>query len=537
MRTTFRLATGVAALATAVAGVALPAQAATHDPAPVGQGTSWLTSQLTNGIVHNDQYGFDDLGLSADIAIALHAIDKTSPTVAEIAEAVEPKAASDWYQSTYDGVTTTYGGSVAKAAVLAHAGGKDMMSYDGVNLVTLLEGLVADSGPAKGRVGNENDSYGDANVIGQAYTVEALHTAGSDEADAALDYLADQQCPSGFFRLDFTKSTTAADQTCKGGRASGASDPNADVTAIALLALLPQADNSTRAARAIGRGEAWLMSRQAADGSFGGGATTEAANVNSTGLAGWALGELGDVRAAEQAAIWVRRHQVAPITSCPTKLDSQQGAVAYDGSTLAAGRKNGITVASQDQWRRAGAQSIPVLQWAPAGAAHLKVKATKGYVRAGKAVKVSISGVGAGTTVCLIGGGHQVLASAGQDGLVGTRVTAPAGTARRSLTVTDGTATAATSIDVLGAKKLHPKLTKKFVKRTKAAKVVVKGLAPRETVRIRWHGHVVAKGTAGKGGNFIADFRVGKKLGSAKVKVTGQFGAIRHGYATVRVVG
>ena len=49
--------------------------------------------------------------------------------------------------------------------------------------------------------------------------------------------------------------------------------------------------------------------RQRADGSFGGGPTTEAPNTNSTGLAAWALGLTGQAAAAERAASWVRGRQ------------------------------------------------------------------------------------------------------------------------------------------------------------------------------------------------------------------------------------
>ena len=54
---------------------AAPVQAAgpTADRA-VQAGASWLTGQLTDGLVFNDQYGgFNDYGLSADFAFALYA--------------------------------------------------------------------------------------------------------------------------------------------------------------------------------------------------------------------------------------------------------------------------------------------------------------------------------------------------------------------------------------------------------------------------------------------------------------------------------
>ena len=53
---------GAAAL---TAGVALVAPArADAATTPVGDGATWLAGQLTGGLVHNDQYSFDDYGLT-----------------------------------------------------------------------------------------------------------------------------------------------------------------------------------------------------------------------------------------------------------------------------------------------------------------------------------------------------------------------------------------------------------------------------------------------------------------------------------------
>ena len=144
-RITARAATLLAVPAltlTALAATSAPASAAV-DPTPVDVGASWLSSQLTDGIVHNDQYDFDDIGLSADVGLGLAAVGGHDDTVHAIAAAVEPRAHDEWYTSTYDGVTTLYAGSLAKAAVFAQTAGADPTDFGGEDLISELEGTVS----------------------------------------------------------------------------------------------------------------------------------------------------------------------------------------------------------------------------------------------------------------------------------------------------------------------------------------------------------------------------------------------------------
>ena len=90
-----KLTHGLAAVAVAASTlVAAPAGAATPtDPAgarTVSAGAAWLEAQLADGILHNDEYDFDDLGLSADIAFALDTVGGHGATVETIALAAEP---------------------------------------------------------------------------------------------------------------------------------------------------------------------------------------------------------------------------------------------------------------------------------------------------------------------------------------------------------------------------------------------------------------------------------------------------------------
>jgi hypothetical protein len=333
---------------------------AAHDTAALSAGATWLSSQVTDGAVHNDQYDIDDYGLSIDVALALHAADEQPDTVRAVGDRLAEHV--DEYTSPGYGTLTSAGGT-AKLVVLAQAVGDDPTAYGGTNLLARLEETVADKGPALGRVQDaldpkQADALDYANVVGQAYAVTALGAADSDEAPAATDFLLAQQCEEGWFRLDFTKDDRATDQTCDGDPTSM---PDIDATAFAVRALV--ADDSSTATAAVDSAVAWLEKQQAADGSFGGGSASTTANSNSTGLAGAVLGEAGETTAAERAATWVFRHQAL---DCQRFDAPDLGAVAYDDASLAAAVKKGITAKSADQFRRASAGALPVLQWLPA---------------------------------------------------------------------------------------------------------------------------------------------------------------------------
>ena len=371
-RTRLALALGALTLAASACGSSgtdssgssqSPTTQTQYADAPLSAGATWLSDQVTNGVVHNDQYGIDDYGLGADVALALHAVDQQPQTVQAVSDQLA-RHIKDYTSPGYGTVTSA--GSTAKAVVLAQAVGEDPTTYGGKDLVAQLEGTVVDHGPAAGRIQDALDPHEKsatdyANVVGQAYAVRALDAAGSDRAAATTGFLLAQQCQGGWFRLDFTKDTGAADQTCDGDHAS---KPDLDATAFAVQAL--SQDDSSRAADAVDSATAWLEKQQAADGSFGGGSGSTTPNSNSTGLVGTVLAQAGETSAAEKAAGWVHAHQ---LTSCGHVRAADVGAIAYDDAGAKAAGKQGITVKTTDQFRRATAQALPVLQWLPADAA------------------------------------------------------------------------------------------------------------------------------------------------------------------------
>ena len=389
----------VGSLAAALAGS--PATAASsYDPRPRAQGAAWLADQLTDGLVHNEQFQFDDIGLSVDVALGLDAAGKKATVVKAVTKAVAKNVA--FYVG--DGDQGIYAGATAKAAVLAEAQGKNPRAFGGLDLVTQLEGRVATAAPIAGRIQDAYDPTSEfggdfANVIGQAYAAQALSDAKSGAAAPAARFLLEQQCSDGFFRLSFTGDKRAADQSCDGA-AKRERTPDTDATAIAVLAL--QHVKGAQAKGAVKKAVAWLVDVQGADGSFGGGKSTKDANANSTGLAGWALGATGATKPAVRAAVWVRNLQVSA-NPCSHKLSRATGAIAYDADAYGTAQGFGIKKKTQDQWRRASAQALPVLRWAPRATGELTARGPRS-VQAGQRLTLTLTGVAPGQRVCVTEG-------------------------------------------------------------------------------------------------------------------------------------
>jgi hypothetical protein len=347
LRTAAVLVAGTLALTTAGS-----AQAASED-----QSARWLKHQLTGGLIHNGQYDYDDYGLTADTAFALSAIGGQRDTVRGIRKALAQHVDS-WTTGVDFGSDDVYAGSTAKAVVLAETTGADPRAFHGVNLVKRLSDRVSDAKRTNGRI--EDKSATDySNVIGQTFAAQGLSVAKSPRADDVVRFLLKQQCSAGYFRLSFADKG-AADQTCDGGKRATTSAPDTDVTALAVLSLTALPHRSAAVRSAVKDAAGWLKRHQKANGSFGGGTSTESSNSNSTGLAGWALGEVGACKPAARAARWVRTLQVSGDVS-GTPLAGEKGAIAYDRAGLAAGEADGIGTTDRDQWRRATAQAAPSL--------------------------------------------------------------------------------------------------------------------------------------------------------------------------------
>lgn len=516
---TYAAGLAVAGLAAGLTLTAPAAHAVTPTSAAVSDGAVWLARQLTNGVVHNDQYDFDDYSTSVDIAIALDAIGDHGTDVSTIEDALKANVAS----YVTDGAGGIWAGSDAKAAYLAQLTGTDPTTFGGQDLIANLEAVTNDTTGAI----HDSSTYGDyANTIGQTFAVSALDTAGSTEAAKATDWLLAQQCPAGGFSINLNQAATSCTSNA---------DADPDATSYFLIVLGGASSTDARLARAVGKAEAWLMGRQNADGSFDGGASTDYPNSNSTGLAGWALGDLGDTDAATAAATWLRQHQVQPLSACPSQLSGESGAIAYDGGALSAGRTDGITTGTQGQWRSASSQAVPALRWAPTGSSTPTLTAPTTYVQAGHKATVRAGGITPGTWVCGSVGSSHVPGSAGAAGTTALSVTVPAGTGNRTVTLTASDDTSATAtLKALAAKRLTLTVAKATVTHGSKETVRTKGLAAGEPVKVTYAGKVIKSGKASATGTFSLTFPVGTAKGAKTVKIQGAF-ADRVGSKTFKV--
>lgn len=409
------------------------------DATPSREAASWLTEELEGGLMVG-KFG-PDLGLTIDTGLALGSVGDRD-TVDIISDSLELRI-GDYVG---DGTKESYAGPLAKAATFAQEARRNPADYGGVNLVTRLEARVADSGPTAGRI-SDLSQYGDfANVIGQSYAVRALSRARSAEADEARAYLLQQQCASGYFRLQLG-TTGSASQACTEGTAGSAPDP--DATALAVINLVESGDRSQAVRDALTKAGTWLAARQRRSGGFRGGSGTAVLNTNTTSLAGYALGRLKNRAAATKAAVWVRRLQPVDKMQCRSALSKDTGAVAYRASAVTAARTNGIGDA-RDEWRRATAQAVLGLQFAPAATEVLRVEAARPRARAGERVQFRVHGVAPGERACIqVKGDFRRIVGKGSGGAVARKLEMPSGTHTRVALVKVVDQTARTSVRVI----------------------------------------------------------------------------------------
>lgn len=520
----------VATAATALGAGLLAVPAAQADTSRTPQtvnAADWLSDQVIDGVLYNEQYNFVDWGLTLDTLLALDAVGGYKAKVADIADALADDLGS--YIGTGD---ESYGGSTAKALVAAQAADRDTADFGGTDLVEATEARVDDG---TGRLADESEFGNYANVFGQAFAVKGLYAAESGEAAAATTFLLQQQCDDGGFRLDFSETDTS----CSGD------DAQTDSTAIAVDALLAQRGTSA-VDTALDDAEAWLVSQQGEDDAFAGGPGTETANTNSTAVAAVALEKLGEADRAAKAAAWIAERQVTAYSACGTELDGEFGAVGYDDAAIATAEDDGIEVETVDQWRRATAPAIAALQSyddpEPLPATTFEVVAaavTDGLATPGMPMTTTVSGMAPGERYCVYSQ-DGTAAKAGRAGTDGTAVipaVAPTTIGLQSVFVYGerDSRQGSSRIRVLPpVKKLGIKLSATKVKRNGTVTVTGSGMAPLEKVRV-YYGKVVFTGKATSAGTVRYSLKVGSTTGKKSVSVLG-LNAQRKGTTTFSVV-
>jgi hypothetical protein len=455
--------TAAVALSTAALGVGVLAVApATADPSPALRAAKaaaatdstpstiaaqWIADELTNGLMVG-KFG-PDFGLTIDTGMAVSTVAGQGATVTAISNALEPRLA----EYVGDGTKESYVGPLAKAAAFARTAKKNPTSYGGVNLITRIEARTEDPAaagatpnPLAGRVSDKSE-FGDfANVVGQSYAVRALSLANSAEAGAARDFLLKQQCASGYFRLNFDKPA-APSQSCAEGVSGSEADP--DATSLAVINLVESGDNSPAVRDALAKAGTWLAARQRGSGAIRGGTGTAQINTNSTALGGYAMGLLKNRDAALKAALWVRKNQPVDKYKCRTALTKDTGAVAYRKEKVTAAKTTGIPADARDEWRRATAQAILGLQFAPASRDRLRIVSVRREARAGDNVQFRVYGLAPSESACMQVKGDFVRVKGKKSGdKIVRKLQLPAGNQRRVALVKTSDDEARTSLRV-----------------------------------------------------------------------------------------
>ncbi|MGE9806973.1 hypothetical protein [Janibacter sp. G1551] len=311
---------GAALAVTAGAILGMNAMPAAADTPTDDHVAGFLATQLTAGGDHlSTTYGTDvyaDHGLTVDAALALTATGVAGD---------QSTAATAWVvanSADYVGAgTDVYAGSAGKLLTLLTARGVDASNVGGRDLVAAVQstegadGHYADVSP-----------WGDySNAIGQGFALIGLQRAGANPSTAAVDFLLQQQCADGGFRLELTGDACV-------------SDP--DVTSIAVQALAVVGGHGD----AISEAAAYLKGKQAADGSVNGGTSTDTPNSNSTGLAAAAFRIAGLDAEATAARAWV----AGLVYDCSFPA-AVRGGIAYDQAAFDARLASGDdAVADQD---------------------------------------------------------------------------------------------------------------------------------------------------------------------------------------------
>jgi len=265
----------IAAALTAVAllAPAAGARAQTEPTTTARAAAAWSASQLVDGErVFNEEFSFDDAGLTADVLLALAASGTGADTIVAIADWLATQV--DAYTGATDGAV--YVGPVAKLVIVAVATGRDASDVGGTDLVALL--LAQES--EDGRFRDASD-FGDfSSTITQSLAVIALARAGQGPSATSVAYLAAQACADGGFPASLETAPCVSD---------------VDSTGFAVDALVATGGDLATVGAAIN----WLEDVQQEDGSFAG--SDGAPNANSTALAALALRIGGATLAADRA--------------------------------------------------------------------------------------------------------------------------------------------------------------------------------------------------------------------------------------------
>lgn len=364
-----------------------------------GEGLDWLACELDAfdgvfGSTYDDVF-YTDVGMTLDVLLAF-GIHHRGDDAAVQASFAALTSEIESYVNGFGDPTDRVAGGTAKALLTSYITGDGPDQFAGFDLEADLRDLMTDTGDQAGRFRDRN-TWGDySNGFSQALAIMALSHTDDGVPDPAVEFLLDQQCPSGGFRGVYENTP---------GCASDA-EADTDYTAMALQALLtsPDLDGVDDATAAT---VDWLLDRQdATTGAFGGTGITAELNTNSSGLIAQGLRAAGRGDTADEARDWITGLQITSSSAAGGPAGTDLGAYAYGPAVFADAIASGIDEFARSQWQRATSQAVLAFGVPMFGKVHriteppspeIELSVTSGHV--GDEVTVKASGFQPGETV------------------------------------------------------------------------------------------------------------------------------------------
>ncbi|HEY1176924.1 MAG TPA: cell wall anchor protein, partial [Phytomonospora sp.] len=261
-RPTARALALLGAAATVLAGAAIAlSPTAVADPSAARAAAAWQAREVTaEGFVPSG-WGTADWGLTIDTLIALEATGADDAVAEKITETLKSRAYEYFSLDLWDTKGQRVAGATAKVLYAAVVSGADPESFGAYDMRAEVLALIAgsDKGAEEGRVKDKVTSGNDnSNTFDQSLAVLGLARSG-EVPKAAVDFLVDQQCSEGGFRLyPYAFGGSGVSGTCD-DQADPVLDP--DSTGMAVQALLAAAGDGVEGADAAARkGADWLKS-------------------------------------------------------------------------------------------------------------------------------------------------------------------------------------------------------------------------------------------------------------------------------------
>jgi hypothetical protein len=341
--------------AVATAGTALASAVSSPTVSAAGEADAaldWIAAELADNGGTLPFPPFDenppptDWGLTLDAVLALVAGgqgDAATVTLTTFEGSVDDYITGE----AFGDPGSVYAGPVGKSLLTVALSGGDVNDFGGRDLEALSRASVASEGLHVGRFSDTSTFGNNSNGFGQALNIIGLSYTDGGAPASAVDFLLDQQCDNGGFRLFYDGGTP--ETTTAGCDDDAEADPDATGLALSALATVAPSDDTVAAVLAA---RAWLFAIQdEATGGWAGAAPTDYVNSGSTAIVVRGLDAVGATALAAEGRAFLVEQQ---LTAAERADDA--GAVAYTTAAHDDAVANGLPEA-RDQWRRSTTQA------------------------------------------------------------------------------------------------------------------------------------------------------------------------------------